>query len=436
MEQFSVEVLSASLVREYLARKKLTNTLKLLDEEQVEYSSCVRSRLKLLKALHIGKLMKRNKAMGLPLDSMVEVIVHFLVDHARLSKKKQSEQNENEDAQECLVPNNNVDGEVSLVSFGEKSFDTASTKQKDQCLMCPNNSNEAGNYENCKRTDTDADSVMTTASFSFNENSFFNKNDESIDLTVNNLCNESDCDKNCNMKTVLEEVSPAVIDERGSVLGVNDFTALQHEESFGNYSSHLESSLTSVATSCCTSDFESDIESSSTESESECSAASIIDLLKEKNEIREKVSLNSSHLTFKVPPSVSMFSSGDHLEDDIELIDAEVEVEMCVSLTSNDQADGADCDDDTHASLCEEADSAGLFPNVPFGFSKGLDTCDALLAISANLQKALEFGQKACMIGFDFGTVFDHYTLEALIFELRKMDVVRSFLSTVLWCKF
>lgn len=46
----------------------------------------MRSRLELLKALHISKLVKRNKHSASPLDSMLEVIVHFLLCHARPSR--------------------------------------------------------------------------------------------------------------------------------------------------------------------------------------------------------------------------------------------------------------------------------------------------------------------------------------------------------------
>ncbi|XP_047483473.1 uncharacterized protein LOC125035250 [Penaeus chinensis] len=84
MDRPNVEMLAASLVREYLARKKLVLSLSQLDEEQPR--QCVRSRLELLKALHIGKLVKRNKLSASPLDSMLELIVHFLLCHVRPSR--------------------------------------------------------------------------------------------------------------------------------------------------------------------------------------------------------------------------------------------------------------------------------------------------------------------------------------------------------------
>nr|XP_053644068.1 probable ubiquitin carboxyl-terminal hydrolase MINDY-4 [Cherax quadricarinatus] len=88
MDRNAIEMLSASLIREYLAKKRLVRTLQQLDEEQSEQSTCVRNRLKLMKALHIGRLMKRNKELESPLDSMVEVIVHFLLGHTRTSKRQ------------------------------------------------------------------------------------------------------------------------------------------------------------------------------------------------------------------------------------------------------------------------------------------------------------------------------------------------------------
>lgn len=64
--------------------QKLVLSLSQLDEEQPR--QCVRSRLELLKALHIGKLVKRNKLSASPLDSMLELIVHFLLCHVRPSR--------------------------------------------------------------------------------------------------------------------------------------------------------------------------------------------------------------------------------------------------------------------------------------------------------------------------------------------------------------
>ncbi|KAK3855463.1 hypothetical protein Pcinc_038137 [Petrolisthes cinctipes] len=88
MDLGDVEMLSASLVREYLARKKLAQTLTLLDKEQSVFSSCVRNRLQLVRELQIGRLVKRNKQLGSQLNTMLEVIVCFLLRHARKRKGK------------------------------------------------------------------------------------------------------------------------------------------------------------------------------------------------------------------------------------------------------------------------------------------------------------------------------------------------------------
>ena len=53
------------------------------------------------------------------------------------------------------------------------------------------------------------------------------------------------------------------------------------------------------------------------------------------------------------------------------------------------------------------AETNDLFPSLQFGFRKGLGTCDALLTITSVVQKSLNTGCLACMIGLDFGSAFD-----------------------------
>ena len=52
--------------------------------------------------------------------------------------------------------------------------------------------------------------------------------------------------------------------------------------------------------------------------------------------------------------------------------------------------------------LNEFAENNNLFPNQQFGFRKGLGACDAVLTISDRVQKALDSGSDACMVGLDF----------------------------------
>ena len=73
-----------------------------------------------------------------------------------------------------------------------------------------------------------------------------------------------------------------------------------------------------------------------------------------------------------------------------------------------------------------------LFPNLQFGFRKGLGTCDALLTITNVVQKALDSGCEVRMVGLDFSAAFDHVNHEALIFKLRQLGLGGAFLSILI----
>ena len=75
------------------------------------------------------------------------------------------------------------------------------------------------------------------------------------------------------------------------------------------------------------------------------------------------------------------------------------------------------------------AEKRSLFPNLQFGFHKGLGTCDALLTITILAQKALDSGCKVRMVGLDFSAAFDRVNNKALIFKLRQLGVDGPFLS-------
>ena len=74
------------------------------------------------------------------------------------------------------------------------------------------------------------------------------------------------------------------------------------------------------------------------------------------------------------------------------------------------------------------AEKKNLFPNLQFGFRKGLGTCDALLTITNFFQKALDCGCEVRLMGRDFNAAFDCVNHEALIFKLRQLDVGGPFL--------
>ena len=52
------------------------------------------------------------------------------------------------------------------------------------------------------------------------------------------------------------------------------------------------------------------------------------------------------------------------------------------------------------------AEVNNLFPNQQFGFCKGLGACDAVLTISDKVQRALDSGFEARMVGLDFSAGF------------------------------
>ena len=82
--------------------------------------------------------------------------------------------------------------------------------------------------------------------------------------------------------------------------------------------------------------------------------------------------------------------------------------------------------------LSTYAESNSFFPNLQFGFRKGLGACDALLTISNVVQKALDSGHEVRMVGLDFSAAFDRVNHEALIFKLRQLGIGGSFLNILI----
>ena len=78
------------------------------------------------------------------------------------------------------------------------------------------------------------------------------------------------------------------------------------------------------------------------------------------------------------------------------------------------------------------AEKNSLLPTHQFGFRKGLGTCDALLTISDSVQKALDSGMEARIIGLDFSSAFDCVNHEALIFKLKLLGVGGHFLNILI----
>ena len=75
------------------------------------------------------------------------------------------------------------------------------------------------------------------------------------------------------------------------------------------------------------------------------------------------------------------------------------------------------------------AEKNKLFPSQQFGFRKGLGACDAVLTISDSVQKALDLGWEARMVGLDFSAAFDRVNHKALIYKLRQLGIGGPFLN-------
>ena len=79
--------------------------------------------------------------------------------------------------------------------------------------------------------------------------------------------------------------------------------------------------------------------------------------------------------------------------------------------------------------LNEFAESNNLFPDQQFGFRKGLGACDAVLTISDKVQKALDSGSEARMVGLDFSAAFDRVNHKALMYKLSQLGIGGPFLN-------
>ena len=82
--------------------------------------------------------------------------------------------------------------------------------------------------------------------------------------------------------------------------------------------------------------------------------------------------------------------------------------------------------------LMEYAEKNDLFPSRQFAYRKGLSTCDAVLTISDKVQKALDSGSEARMIGLDFSAAFDRVNHKALIYKLKQLGIGGPFLNILI----
>ena len=81
--------------------------------------------------------------------------------------------------------------------------------------------------------------------------------------------------------------------------------------------------------------------------------------------------------------------------------------------------------------LSKYVENNNMLPNLQFGFRKGRGTCDALLTISSYLQRSLDRGLEARMVGLDFSAAFDRVNHSALIYKLKLIGIGGPFLNII-----
>ncbi|CAL1540600.1 unnamed protein product [Lymnaea stagnalis] len=86
----AVEAATASLVREYLSRKGLKETLEKMDKECPRNEFSISNRQTLMKHIHLEKLMKKNKEEKEPLQTMLEIMTKGFMDRQPLTGRQTS----------------------------------------------------------------------------------------------------------------------------------------------------------------------------------------------------------------------------------------------------------------------------------------------------------------------------------------------------------
>ena len=73
-----------------------------------------------------------------------------------------------------------------------------------------------------------------------------------------------------------------------------------------------------------------------------------------------------------------------------------------------------------------------LLPPSQFSHFRGLETCDALLALSHHLQLALERSTESRFVQLKFSSAFDMVSHRCMLYMLRCVGIAEQFLLTVL----
>ena len=72
-----------------------------------------------------------------------------------------------------------------------------------------------------------------------------------------------------------------------------------------------------------------------------------------------------------------------------------------------------------------------MLPTTQFAYRKGLGTCEALLCVSHTPQSALESGQEARIVQFDFIAAFDSVNHLGILYKLCSVGI-RGFVLSIL----
>ena len=73
-----------------------------------------------------------------------------------------------------------------------------------------------------------------------------------------------------------------------------------------------------------------------------------------------------------------------------------------------------------------------VLPTTQFAYRKGLGTCDVPLCVSPTLQSALESGQEARIVQFDFSAAFDRVNHQGIIYRLSSVGIGGSVLTVLM----
>eukprot|EP00795_Rhopilema_esculentum_P008431 gene8431-14412_t len=155
-----VESLSASLVREYLSRKGLKRSLRVLDDEFPRNEDSIRNRVILAKELRIEKLIRLNKEQDTPFRTMIEVMVKHFIEEKR--GRASSRQNTVSDDRNERTKQQSISKDAGRDNVPKNSLEL--DKQLDLALRISNDNISAYKQQAGLKTDRNKDSSPSKSS--------------------------------------------------------------------------------------------------------------------------------------------------------------------------------------------------------------------------------------------------------------------------------